>query len=46
MEEKVQNLVKTWEMEMFHKIRAQDYKTVDPENYTFSLNGTDIAYLW
>ncbi|MQL85969.1 hypothetical protein Taro_018499, partial [Colocasia esculenta] len=39
LEEKVQNLVKTWEMEMFHKIRPQDYKTVDPESYTLSLNG-------
>lgn len=39
VEEKVQNLVKTWEMEMFHKTCFEDYKTVDPNNYTFSLNG-------
>lgn len=39
LEEKVQNLVKTWEMEMFHKISPEDYKTVDPEKYLFSLNG-------
>ncbi|KAL5560410.1 hypothetical protein UlMin_036621 [Ulmus minor] len=37
--EKVQNLVKTWEMEMFHKTDLNDYKTVDLKNYTFSLNG-------
>ncbi|KAF8411674.1 hypothetical protein HHK36_004232 [Tetracentron sinense] len=39
IEEKVQNLVKTWEMEMFHKTSFDDYKTVDPNKYTFSLNG-------
>ncbi|KAH6759130.1 hypothetical protein C2S51_019365 [Perilla frutescens var. frutescens] len=39
MEEKVQNLVKTWEMEMFHKLDFGDYKTVDPDKYRFSLNG-------
>lgn len=39
LEEKVQNLVKTWEMEMFHKVCFDDYKSVDPEKYTFSLNG-------
>ncbi|KAK6938301.1 hypothetical protein RJ641_031809 [Dillenia turbinata] len=39
LEEKVQNLVKTWEMEMFHKTNFNDFKTVDPNKYTFSLNG-------
>ncbi|CAL5414678.1 unnamed protein product [Camellia sinensis] len=39
VEEKVQNLVKTWEMEMFHKTCFDDYKTVDPIKYRFSLNG-------
>ncbi|OVA03488.1 hypothetical protein BVC80_1473g10 [Macleaya cordata] len=39
IEEQVQNLVKTWEMEMFHKTCFDDYKTVDPTKYTFSLNG-------
>uniref|UniRef100_A0A5B7APT8 Pathogen-related protein-like n=1 Tax=Davidia involucrata TaxID=16924 RepID=A0A5B7APT8_DAVIN len=39
LEEKVQNLVKTWEMEMFHKVCFDDYKTVDPKKYRFSLNG-------
>ncbi|XAR62446.1 hypothetical protein NMG60_11017200 [Bertholletia excelsa] len=39
LEEKVQNLVKTWEMEMFHKTCFDDYKTVDPIKYRFSLNG-------
>ncbi|GFY96515.1 pathogenesis-related family protein [Actinidia rufa] len=40
LEEKVQNLVKTWEMEMFHKtICFDDCKTVDQNKYTLSLNG-------
>ncbi|KAM5562431.1 pathogen-related protein-like [Rosa sericea] len=39
LEEKVQNLVKTWEMELFHKANIEDFKTLDPNKYTFSLNG-------
>ncbi|KAL6218111.1 PREDICTED: pathogen-related protein-like [Fragaria vesca subsp. vesca] len=39
LEEKVQNLVKTWEMELFHKVNIEDFKTLDPNKYTFSLNG-------
>lgn len=39
LEEQVQNMVKTWEMEMFHKVKMEDFKSVDPNKYTFSLNG-------
>ncbi|XP_058097300.1 pathogen-related protein-like [Magnolia sinica] len=39
LEEKVQNFVKTWEMEIFHKIRVEDFKTINPHKYTLSLNG-------
>ncbi|KAK7351034.1 hypothetical protein VNO77_10169 [Canavalia gladiata] len=39
LEEQVQTMVKSWEMEMFHKVDTQDYRTVDPNKYTFSLNG-------
>ncbi|KAH7510877.1 hypothetical protein FEM48_ZijujUnG0075600 [Ziziphus jujuba var. spinosa] len=45
LEEKVQNLVKTWEMEMFHKTCFDDYKSVDPNVYTFSLNGRKAVNL-
>ncbi|KAF8026492.1 hypothetical protein BT93_F3083 [Corymbia citriodora subsp. variegata] len=45
LEEKVQNLVKTWEMEMFHKTRFLDYKSVDPLHYTISLNGVKALNL-
>ncbi|CAB4319666.1 unnamed protein product [Prunus armeniaca] len=30
LEEEVQNLVKTWEMELFHKANLDDFKTLDP----------------
>ncbi|KAJ8771723.1 hypothetical protein K2173_026900 [Erythroxylum novogranatense] len=40
IEEKVQNLVKTWEMEVFHKTCFDDYKSIaDPKKYSSSLNG-------
>ncbi|KAG8499431.1 hypothetical protein CXB51_005898 [Gossypium anomalum] len=39
LEEKVQNLVKSWEMEIFHKASLEDFKTIDVNKYTFSLNG-------
>ncbi|KAL3641152.1 hypothetical protein CASFOL_016120 [Castilleja foliolosa] len=42
LEDKVQNIVKTWEMEMFHKVNFDDFKQVDPVNYRFSLNKTII----
>ncbi|KAK1300823.1 hypothetical protein QJS10_CPB13g00864 [Acorus calamus] len=35
----VQRLVKSWEMEMFHKTRNEDYKTLNPHKFTFCLNG-------
>nr|CAD1822697.1 unnamed protein product [Ananas comosus var. bracteatus] len=38
LEEKVQRLVKTWEMEMVHKIRPQDWKTINPDKFRFSVN--------
>ncbi|KAJ0086943.1 hypothetical protein Patl1_08124 [Pistacia atlantica] len=37
LEEKVQNLIKTWEMENFHKVNIEDFKTLDPKEYTFSV---------
>lgn len=39
LEEKVQNLVKTWEMEMFHKVSPDDFKTVDIRKLTIMVNG-------
>ncbi|KAF8404388.1 hypothetical protein HHK36_009271 [Tetracentron sinense] len=39
LEESVQRLVKTWEMEIFHKTCVDDFKTINPEKYSLSLNG-------
>ncbi|XP_037449513.1 pathogen-related protein-like [Triticum dicoccoides] len=39
VEEKVQRLLKTWEMEMFHKLRPEDQKSVHSQGFTSSTNG-------
>lgn len=39
LEEVVQNLVKTWEMELSHKIKVSDFKTIDQEKFRISVNG-------
>ncbi|MCE5165824.1 hypothetical protein HAX54_012500 [Datura stramonium] len=39
LEEKVQRLLKTWEMEIVHKADPNDFKTVDPTKFTISVNG-------
>uniref|UniRef100_A0A2N9EK34 Pathogen-related protein n=1 Tax=Fagus sylvatica TaxID=28930 RepID=A0A2N9EK34_FAGSY len=43
LEEKVQNLLKTWEMEIFHKTSIDEFKSLDPKKYTFSLNDEETA---
>jgi hypothetical protein len=35
----VQRLLKTWEMEMVHKVRPEDQKSVHPKKYSASTNG-------
>ncbi|KAK7927935.1 pathogen-related protein [Apiospora marii] len=35
----VQNLVKNWEIEASFKKNLRDWRTVDPDTYTFSVNG-------
>ncbi|KAL4740623.1 hypothetical protein BDV11DRAFT_90122 [Aspergillus similis] len=35
----VQNLVKNWEIEASFKTSLDDWRTISPETYTFSLNG-------
>ncbi|KZV23177.1 pathogen-related protein-like [Dorcoceras hygrometricum] len=39
LEEQVQNLVKTWEMERVHKADPHDYKTLDPQKFVIGVNG-------
>jgi len=41
LEEVVENLVKTWEMEASHKIDLNQWVTVDPTNYQVQVNGVD-----
>jgi len=39
LEETVQKLVKTWEMELSHKINIQDFKSIEPSSFSMSVNG-------
>ncbi|RYP63010.1 hypothetical protein DL771_009465 [Monosporascus sp. 5C6A] len=39
IEEMVENLVKNWEIEASFKEKLSDWRTVDPEKYTFAING-------
>ena len=39
LESLVENLVKNWEIEASHKVKVTDWRTVDPEKYTFAING-------
>jgi len=39
LEEVAQNLVKTWEMELSHKTRVSDFKSIDHEKFRISVNG-------
>ncbi|XP_043694513.1 pathogen-related protein-like [Telopea speciosissima] len=39
LEETVQNLVKSFEMELFHKVSLDDWKTVNLDKFTLSING-------
>lgn len=40
VEEKVQRLLKSWEMEIGNKLRSQDCKTINIEKFTHSVNGS------
>lgn len=39
LETLVENLVKNWEIEASHKMDVSEWRTVDPKQYTFSING-------
>uniref|UniRef100_A0A0E0MTW7 Uncharacterized protein n=1 Tax=Oryza rufipogon TaxID=4529 RepID=A0A0E0MTW7_ORYRU len=38
LEEKVQRLLKTWEMELIHKVRPEDQKSVHSQKFCASTN--------
>lgn len=39
LETMVENLVKNWEVEASHKLDVREWRTVDLDNYAFSVNG-------
>ncbi|KAL6710778.1 hypothetical protein ACN47E_007835 [Coniothyrium glycines] len=39
--ELVQNLVKNWEVEASFKTQIKDWRTIDQENYSFAINGSE-----
>ncbi|OMO74753.1 pathogen-related protein-like protein [Corchorus capsularis] len=41
LEEIVQNAIKTWEMELSHKVRLQDFKSINPEKFKLIVNGRE-----
>ncbi|KAI9083461.1 hypothetical protein K1719_034403 [Acacia pycnantha] len=41
LEETVQNAVKSWEMELSHKTRLQDFKSINPEKFKLFVNGRE-----
>ncbi|KAL2496489.1 pathogenesis-related family protein [Forsythia ovata] len=41
LEEVVQNALKSWEMEMSHKTRLEDFRTINPEKFKLIVNGRE-----
>lgn len=41
LEETVQNAIKSWEMELSHKTRLKDFKTINPEKFKLFVNGRE-----
>ncbi|XWS10123.1 hypothetical protein CRYUN_Cryun39dG0048200 [Craigia yunnanensis] len=38
---KVQNAIKSWEMELSHKVHLQDFKSINPEKFKLIVNGKE-----
>jgi hypothetical protein len=41
LEETVQNAIKSWEMEVSHKTRLRDFKTINPDKFKLIVNGRE-----
>ncbi|KAL9679011.1 hypothetical protein QQ045_016864 [Rhodiola kirilowii] len=41
LEEVVQNAVKSWEMELSHKMQLKDFKTINPDKFQLIVNGRE-----
>lgn len=39
LEETVQNAIKSWEMELSHKTRLQDFRSINPDKFKLIVNG-------
>nr|GEW35550.1 hypothetical protein [Tanacetum cinerariifolium] len=46
LEETVQNAIKSWEMELSHKTRAQDFKTINHDKFKLSVNEAENTTHW
>lgn len=46
LEEKVQRLMKTWEMELVHKADPNEFKTLDPTKFRLFVNGIHKTQLY
>ncbi|CAK7323091.1 unnamed protein product [Dovyalis caffra] len=44
LEELVQNAIKTWDMEIEHKIRVQDIQTINPDTFKLIVNGSSDTF--
>ena len=42
MEDLVTNLIKNWKKEASHKARLEEWRTIDPEVYKFTCNGSKM----
>ena len=40
----MQNAVKSWEMELSHKIHLKDFKTINPEKFKLIVNVKNIDF--
>ncbi|GAB4837185.1 hypothetical protein Ancab_002096, partial [Ancistrocladus abbreviatus] len=38
---RVQNAIKSWEMEISHKTRLQDFRTINPDKFKLIVNGRE-----
>ncbi|XP_074321422.1 pathogen-related protein-like [Silene latifolia] len=41
LEETVQNAIKTWEMELSHKTRLRDFRSINPDKFKLFVNGRE-----
>ncbi|WOH05787.1 hypothetical protein DCAR_0625208 [Daucus carota subsp. sativus] len=41
LEETVQNAIKSWEMELSHKTRLQDFQSINPDKFKLIVNGRE-----